>query len=128
GMEGAFAHVCHDVNTLSVARDSVGKDKTKVIFDLYNYLDVLGANVDKRYDILYHGLETFGGDIRVFHIKDCVIADDGTLRQVGVGKGIFDYGLILPLMKQASPDAALVFEGTTGDDILPAIKYIKEKL
>ena len=128
GMEGAFAHVCHDVDTLDKARRRVGCDRTKIIFDLFNYLDILGTNVDRRYDILYHGLEVFGEDIRIFHIKDCVISGDGTLRQVGVGQGIFDYGVMLPLMRQASPDAALVLEGTTGDDIIPAIKYLKKLL
>lgn len=128
GMEGAFAHVCYDVDTLDTARRHVGKDGTKIIFDLYNYLDVLGTNVDRRYDILYHGLDVFGRDIRIFHIKDCVVSGDGTLKQVGVGQGIFDFGLILPLMQQAAPDAALVLEGTTGDDIATAVKTVKENL
>lgn len=91
GMEGAFGHVCYNVKTLDRAVKSIGADNIKIIFDLYNYLDK--SNADKMYDILSEGLQTFGDRICVFHIKDCVINEDGTLKQCGVGKGIFDYSV-----------------------------------
>ena len=53
---------------------------------------------------------------------------DGSLRQVGVGQGIFDYSRILAEIKKVCPDANLVFEGTTGDDIAPAVKHLKERM
>jgi sugar phosphate isomerase/epimerase len=64
----------------------------------------------------------------VFHIKDCVVNTDGSLKQVGVGQGIFDYSRILAEIKKVCPDANLVFEGTTGDDIAPAVKHLKERM
>ena len=104
-------------------------DNIRIIFDLYNYLDSQGGtNTDKMYDILEEGLQTFGDRICVFHIKDCTVNEDGSLTQCGVGKGIFDYGRILPEIKKVCPDAALVFEGTTGEDIPFAVKYIKERM
>lgn len=124
GMEGAFGHVCHNVKTLDRAVRSIGRSNIKIIFDLYNYLDK--SNVNEMYDILHEGLETFGDRIVVFHIKDCVIADDGTLKQVGVGKGIFDYSRIIPEIRKVCPDANLVFEGTTGDDIPAAVSHLKQ--
>ncbi len=126
GMEGAFGHVCYDVKTLNRAVKSIGADNIKIIFDLYNYLDK--SNVDKMYDILVEGLQTFGGRICVFHIKDCRIAEDGSLKQCGVGKGIFDYSKILSEIIKVCPDANLVFEGTTGEDIPYAVSYIKETI
>lgn len=126
GMEGAFGHVCYDVKTLERAVHTMGRDNIKIIFDLYNYLD--SSNVDKMYDILNEGLDTFGDRICVFHIKDCVIAEDGRLKQCGVGKGIFDYSRIIERIKKVCPDANLVFEGTTGDDIPFAVEYIKERI
>ena len=124
GMEGAFGHVCWNVKTLERAVKAIGRDNIRIIFDLYNYLD--RSNVNEMYDILKEGLETFGGRIQVFHIKDCVISDDGILKQVGVGKGIFDYSRIIPEIKKVCPDANLVFEGTTGDDIPGAVAHIKQ--
>lgn len=124
GMEGAFGHVCYDVKTLDRAVRSIDGDNIKIIFDLYNYLDK--SNVDKMYEILDEGLQTFGDRICVFHIKDCVIAEDGSLRQCGVGKGIFDYPRIIGEIKKVCPDANLVFEGTTGEDIPFAAAHLKK--
>lgn len=126
GMEGAFGHVCFDVKTLNKAVKAIGAKNIRIIFDLYNYLDK--SNVDKMYDILAEGLQTFGDRICVFHIKDCVIAEDGSLKQCGVGKGIFDYGKILGEIKKVCPNANLVFEGTTGEDIPFAVSYMKNIL
>lgn len=123
GMEGAFGHVCYDVKTLDRAVKRIGQDNIRIIFDLYNYLDA--SNVEKRMDILKEGLETFGDRICVFHIKDCVIGGDGSLKQCGVGKGIFDYPAILGEIKRVCPDANLVFEGTVGDDLPEAAAYIR---
>lgn len=127
GMEGAFGHVCWNVETLDRAVKSIGRSNIKIIFDLYNYLDAeKGSNVKEMYDILARGLQTFGDRIVVFHIKDCVIAEDGSLKQVGVGKGIFDYSKIIPEIRKVCPDANLVFEGTTGDDIPGAVAHLRQ--
>ncbi len=124
GMEGAFGHVCWNVKTLDKAVRAVGRDNIKIIFDLYNYLDI--SNVNEMYDILREGLETFGDNIRVFHIKDCIITDSGALKQVGVGRGIFDYSRIIPEIGKICPDASLVLEGTVGDDIPYAVSHIRQ--
>ena len=124
GMEGAFGHVCFNVKTLDRAVKYIGAQNIRFIFDLYNYLD--GSNVGKMYDILEEGLQTFGNRICVFHIKDCVINEDGTLKQCGVGKGMFDYPRIISEIKKVCPDANLVLEGTTGEDIAPAVDCLKE--
>ena len=69
------------------------------------------------------GLTAFAGKIAVFHIKDCVF-EDGRLKQVAVGKGVFDYYKLLGKIKAYDKSAVLVLEGTTGDDIVPAIELI----
>lgn len=124
GIEGAFGHVCYDVKTLARAVKRIGRSNIRIIFDLYNYLDA--SNVQKRMEILREGLETFGDRICVFHLKDCTVAEDGSLKQCGVGKGIFDYPAIIGEIKKVCPDANLVFEGVTGDDLPFAAEYIKK--
>ncbi|MCR5122768.1 MAG: sugar phosphate isomerase/epimerase [Ruminococcus sp.] len=126
GMEGAFGHVCYDVKTLARAVKIIRSENIRIIFDLYNFLD--RSNIDKMYDILEEGLQTFGDRICVFHIKDCCMNNDGTLKQCGVGKGIFDHGRILAEIKKVCPDANLVLEGTTGEDIPFAVKHLKERI
>ena len=124
-MEGAFGHVCHTPERLYEAIRRIGKPNIKVIFDLYNYLDI--SNVDEAYDILDRGLLLFGRKILLFHIKDFVISD-GKLKQCGVGKGVLDYGRILRKIYDHNPNAILVLEGTTGDDIGYAVSHIRKKI
>lgn len=125
GMEGAFGHVCHTPERLKMAIDAIGRDNVRVIFDLYNYLDI--SNVDEAYDILDRGLAIFGRDILLFHVKDFVIRD-GKLCQCGVGHGILDYDKILTKIHAHNPDAILVLEGTTGEDIDYAVSFLRKKI
>ena len=123
GMEGAAGHVCYDVKTLKRAIDGVGEDNVKVIFDIYNYLDA--SNYKNYLDILDEGLKAFASNILVFHIKDCVF-EDGKLKQVAPGKGMFDFNKILGKIKAYDKNATLVLEGTAGGDIVPCSEFIKE--
>lgn len=124
GMEGAAGHVCYDVATLKRAVDGVNEDNVKVIFDIYNYLDA--SNYKNYLEILDEGLKTFAGKIVVFHVKDCVF-EDGKLKQVAPGRGMFDFNKLLGKIKAYDKDAVLVLEGTAGDDILPCIDFINKK-
>ena len=121
-MEGCAGHVCYDVDTLARARKMIGR-KTKVIFDLYNYMDA--ANQGDYLTILDKGLETFAGDIQVFHMKDCFLANGQKPIQTPFGKGGLDLHAILRRIKAYDPNAALVLEETTGDDIEHAVNTIK---
>lgn len=123
GMEGAAGHVCYDVATLKRAVDAINADNVKVIFDIYNYLDA--SNYSDYLSIFDEGLKTFAGNILVFHMKDCVF-EDGKLKQVAPGKGMFDYRALLKKIKDYDKDAVLVLEGTTGEDIVPCTQYIKK--
>ena len=123
GMEGAAGHVCYDVKTLKRAIDAIAADNIKVIFDIYNYLDA--TNYSRYLEIFDEGLQTFAGNIHVFHIKDCVF-EDGKLKQVAPGKGMFDFKKILGKIKAYDKDAILVLEGTTGEDIVPCTEFIKK--
>ncbi|MGN0817506.1 MAG: sugar phosphate isomerase/epimerase family protein [Candidatus Coproplasma sp.] len=124
GMEGAAGHVCYDVKTLKRAIDGVNRKNVKVIFDIYNYLDL--SNYDRYLEILDEGLKTFAGKITVFHLKDFVV-EDGKIKQVAPGKGLFDYEKILSKIKAYDKDAVLVLEGTTGDDIVPCTRFVRQK-
>ena len=123
GMEGAAGHVCYDVATLKRAIDGVNRDNVKVIFDIYNYLDM--SNYQNYLAILDEGLKTFAGKIVVFHMKDFTIVD-GKIKQVAPGKGMFDYPAMLKKIKAYDKDATLVLEGTSGEDILPSIDFINK--
>ncbi len=122
-LEGAADHVCYNVATLAEARRRIGKP-TKVIFDLYNYLDA--ENQHDYLSILEEGLQTFAGEILLFHMKDCILSDQGKPKQVPFGKGELDLKAILSRIKAYDPHAVLTLEGTTEPNITHAVTTIKE--
>lgn len=122
-LEGAAGHVCWNVETLARARRMIGQ-KTAVIFDLYNYMD--RENQGEYLSILDRGLETFAGEILLFHMKDCLLDRDKGPTQVPFGRGDLDLKEILRRIKAYDTHAILTLEGTTGGDIPHAITTLKE--
>ncbi len=120
-MEGAAGHVMFDVDTLQRARKAMS-GKTRVIFDLYNYLDE--GNQGDYLSILDKGLETFAGDILLFHLKDCCFVNGEKPRQVPFGTGEMDLDAILGKIKAYDRNAVLTLEGTTGEHIAKAVNTI----
>ena len=125
GMEGAFGHVCHTPERLDEAIKRIGRDNIKIIFDLYNYLDI--SNYKQAYDILDRGLKLFGDRILLFHIKDFNVSDE-KLKQCGVGHGQLDFDIIIKKIYDHNPDAILVLEGTVGEDIDYVVSFLREKI
>lgn len=121
-MEGAEGHVCWNVDTLARARRMIGR-KTRVIFDLYNYMDA--DNQWDYLDILDRGLDVFAGEIQLFHMKDCNFARGQRPVQVPLGTGELDMGAILKRIKAYDPEAVLMLEETTGRDIPHAVETIR---
>ncbi len=121
-MEGAAGHVCYDVDTLARARKMMGRP-TKVIFDLYNYLD--GSNQGDYLSILDKGLDAFAGEILLFHMKDCCFVNGQRPTQVPFGTGEMDLEKIIGKIKAYDRGAVLTLEGTTGDHIAAAVTAIK---
>ena len=121
-MEGAAGHVCWDVDTLARARKMMGR-KTKVIFDLYNFMDE--SNQTDYLSILDRGLDTFAGEILLFHMKDCTFANGRKPAQVPLGTGQMDMAAILKRIKTYDENAVLTLEGTTGEHIPHAVQTIK---
>ena len=122
-VDGAAGHVCWDVDTLARARKLIGKP-TKVIFDLYNYMDE--SNQMDYLNILDKGLEVFKGEILLFHMKDCLLQNGAAPKQVPLGTGDLDMEAILRRIKHYDENAILTLEGTAGADIPHAVKTIRE--
>ena len=121
-IEGAFNHVCYSPDVLYNVVKRIGRDNVRVIFDLYNYLDI--SNYTNAYSILNRGHELFGSDILLYHLKDFTV-DGDRLKQCPVGQGILDYRTLLGEIYSHNPDAVLVLEGTVGEDIPGAVSYLR---
>ncbi len=123
-MEGAAGHVAYDVDALDRAQRIMGRSNTRVIFDLYNYLDE--SNQGDYKTILEKGLDIFGDRILLFHMKDCIFENGQKPRQVPFGTGQMDKEAIIRRIKAHDPNAVLVLEGTMTADIPLAVKTIQE--
>lgn len=121
-LEGCAGHVCWNVDTLARARKMIGMP-TRVIFDLYNYMDA--ENQGDYLKILDKGLDLFAGDIHVFHMKDCVLRNGQKPMQTPFGQGGLDMEAILGRIKAYDKNAVLVLEETVAPDIEIAVNTIK---
>lgn len=124
-IEGAWGHVMYCPSVLKRLYDYLDSKHVKIIVDVYNYLYI--GNYQNAFDILKESLELFGSEIEIFHIKDFIV-DGDRLKQVPIGKGIMPWKDMLPLIKEACPNATLVFEGSKEEDFSFSMNYIKECL
>jgi sugar phosphate isomerase/epimerase len=124
-IEGAWAHAAFSPEKIRAVLDGVGSPHLKVVLDLYNFLNP--ANHEDRMNLFERCLSAFGDDILIYHLKDYVV-EDGVLRQVGLGQGLMDFPALIRRIKERTPDARLVFEGVTGDDIASSFQLISSLL
>lgn len=120
-MEPAWGHVIYSVDQLKRAVDELNSQYVKVTIDIYNLL-YLGNYQDYK-NIFIKALSTFGEDIKIIHLKDFYPTAE-KLVQCGLGKGMVDFEFILEKVREYCPEATLIFEGVTGEDIKPSKELI----
>jgi len=123
GIEGVTKHVMNTPERLKKALDNVKSNNLQVIFDPINFIDE--SNYDKQDEIIKKSFDLFGDRIMIIHAKDFVYKD-GEVRQVSIGKGQFNYPLLLSLVKQKKPHIDIILEDTVPEDLDSSIKYIEE--
>lgn len=122
-MEPAWGHVIYSVEQLSRAIKELNSNYVKVTIDIFNLIYI--GNYKNYKEIFQKALETFKDDVKIIHLKDFYIEDEKIV-QCGLGKGIIDFDYLLSIVYKYSPNATLIFEGVTGEDILPSKKLISE--
>ena len=121
-MEPAYGHVIYDVKCLKRAYEEINSDYLKITIDLYNLLYI--GNYKNYKSIFEEALSVFNEKIKIIHLKDFYIEND-KLIQCGLGEGLIDFSFIIETIKRYAPDSTLIFEGVTGDDIIPSKKLIE---
>ncbi len=122
-IEGAYAHVCYDPKRVKAVVDALKSKHVKVTVDLYNFLNI--NNHQDHLSILDEALMLLKDDIKIFHLKDYVVENEG-LKQVGLGLGLMNYPEIIRRIQDNCPCAHLIFEGVTGEDIQTSLQYIRK--
>lgn len=124
-LEGAWAHVAGTPKRVLEIVEKINSKHLKVTIDLYNFLNI--DNYKNRMEIFKESLDLLKEHIVIFHFKDFIVKDK-KLVQVGLGQGLMDYKEIIKLIKESNPNAYLIFEGVTGDDIKTSFELINKLL
>ncbi len=119
-IEGAYAHTVFEPDLLDELCDRTGISDVTV--DVYNYLNI--DNYKQADQIFDRCLDLFKDRIRVFHVKDFNVVD-GKLVQCGIGKGIMNWPYYISRIMKETPEAILILEGVTGENIGPSIQWIR---
>lgn len=123
GIEGVTKHIINTPERMKRVLDTVKSNNLQVIFDPINFIDE--SNYDKQDDIIKKSFELFGDRIVLVHAKD-FIYDEGCIKQVSIGKGQFNYPLLLSIIKEKKPHIDVILEDTTPDDVLESVGYLKK--
>jgi L-ribulose-5-phosphate 3-epimerase len=123
GIEGVTKHVMNTPERLKRALDCVNSNNLQVIFDPINFIDE--SNYHKQDEIIKKSFDLFGDKIVLIHAKDFVYSD-GKIKQVSIGKGQFNYPLLLSLIKEKKPYIDIILEDTVPEDLDSSIKYIED--
>lgn len=122
-LEGAYSHVAYSPKRVLQMVEKINNPHLKVTVDLYNFLNI--DNYENRNEIFLESLRLLKEHIVIFHFKDFIV-EDGKLKQVGLGDGLMDYNFLINEIVKNVPNAYLIFEGVSGDDIEPSMLKIKK--
>ena len=121
GIEGVAKHVINTPERMKRVLDNVDSNNLQVIFDPVNLINE--NNYDKQDDLIRKSFELFGDRIVAIHAKDYVY-EDGEIKLAAIGKGQFNYPLLLSLIKEKKPYIDVLLESTTPEDIDEGIIYL----
>ncbi|MBN2503853.1 MAG: sugar phosphate isomerase/epimerase [Bacilli bacterium] len=124
-IEGAWQHVVYSPERMRQVLDLIPGSHLQVTVDLYNYLHM--GNYNDRISIFQRCFDLFADRIRIIHLKDFMI-ENNQLKQVGLGQGMMEWPILINLIKKYTPDASLIFEGVTGEDIITSYDLISNLL
>jgi len=123
GIEGVAKHVINTPERMKRVLDNIKSNNVQVIFDPVNLINE--ENYEKQDDIVKKSFELFGDRIVAIHAKDYVY-EDGEIKLASIGKGQFNYPLLLSLIKERKQYIDVLLENSTKDDIDESISYLTE--
>jgi len=123
GIEGVAKHVINTPERMKRVLDNIKSNNLQVIFDPVNLINE--ENYEKQDEIVKKSFELFGDRIVAIHAKDYVY-EDSEIKLASIGKGQFNYPLLLSLLKERKPYIDVLLENSTKDDIDYSINYLTE--
>lgn len=124
GIEGQARHVLSTPQKVKRAIDETGSNNVQAIFDLFNFLT--DDNYMHQDEIIKEAFELYGDKIVLIHAKDFYVENGHVIQTPEIGTGMFNYELLLSIIKKRKPYIDVILEGTKPEVVESSMKYLKE--
>jgi len=125
---GVEAVTTHTVSTPARMRrllDRISSNNIQVVFDPVNLLSL--ENHGRQDEVVREALELFGNRIAIVHAKDFVV-EDGAMKTVRAGRGLFDYRPVLRWIEENKPSLSVLLEEAGESTASECAAHLRESL
>ena len=125
GIEAVTSHAVSTPEKMRRMLDCLDSPNVQVVFDPVNLLSP--ENHSRQQEVVEESLRLFGDRIAVVHAKDFV-PENGALKTVPPGEGMFHYAPLLSHLEKRKPGISILMEETGGDQADRSIRHLRETL
>jgi len=122
-IEPVYKHIVYNNERARKVLDEIQSPNLQIIFDPVNQISM--ENYNQQDEIIQSAFELLGKEIAVIHAKDFVI-EDGTIKSVAAGKGMFHYEPLMKQIKEHKPYIHVTLEDTTPENVFEAKEYLEK--
>lgn len=123
-LECVHTHIVCNMKRMRKVLDAINSPNLQVIFDPVNVFSP--ENYHQQDEIMQEAFEILGNDIVVIHTKDFVV-EDGKMKSVPPGTGLFHYDVLMKWLKAKKPLIHVLLEDTVPENALSARDYVLEQ-
>jgi sugar phosphate isomerase/epimerase len=124
-IEPVATHIVYDMKRARKVLDAINSPNLQIIFDPINV--TCKENALTNDDMIREAFELCGDEIICIHSKDYNILPDGEVQHTIAGKGIFNYDLLMSILKERKPYIHVLLEDTNPDTVFGAKEYVENK-
>ncbi|HIW35138.1 MAG TPA: sugar phosphate isomerase/epimerase, partial [Candidatus Paenibacillus intestinavium] len=124
GLEAAHGHLIGTAPELAQMLDEVPSSLIGVVIDPGNLLHE--GNLEQQDTVMNEAFSLLGNHIIGAHAKDRIRVADGTVQTVPAGQGSMNYELYMKLLNQYKPEAHIIMETATEEQMADCKAFIEE--
>jgi sugar phosphate isomerase/epimerase len=125
GIEAVTSHSVCTPAKMRQMLDSLASPNVQVVFDPVNLLSLENHSLQQA--VVEESLQLFGDRIAVVHAKD-FIPENGVLKTVRAGEGMFDYAPLLRHLQKRKPGISILMEETGEDQVERVAAHLRNTL
>lgn len=123
GIEGVHIFVINTPQKMARLMGDLDSDNARVIFDPINLISI--DNYKEQDKIINDMFGLLANKLAVIHAKDFVV-EDGRIKIVAPGEGMFNYELIFKKLKEYNLDIPVIIEEFDENKAVTAFEYLEK--